>query len=94
MKVIERIHVVTPIAKVAAVLETLLAEHGYACRTEERGNRLRLVVGDGQLAVDLVRGREPREAVTDRQPTSQQPFRLLGGLARKSRERLTPTASR
>ncbi|HVN88069.1 MAG TPA: hypothetical protein VMW17_24770 [Candidatus Binatia bacterium] len=51
MKVIERIHVVTPIVKVAAALETVLAEHGYSCRTEAHGKRLRVVVGDGRLAV-------------------------------------------
>ena len=93
MKIIERIHVATPIAKVATALETLLAEHGYACRTETRGNRLRLVVGDGRLAVDLIRRAEPKEVLTDRRPTSQQPFRVLGGLARKSRERLPRAAS-
>jgi len=42
----------------------------------------------GQLAVDLPRDGEPKSVPADRRPTSQQPFRLLGDLSRKSRDRV------
>ena len=54
MKVIERIHVVTPVERVASAFQLLLAEHGYASRTEPTASGLRVIVSDGQLAVDLV----------------------------------------
>jgi len=58
MKVIDRIQVVTPVERVASAFELLLAEHGYACRTEPTINGLRLIVSDGRLAVDLVQKRK------------------------------------
>jgi hypothetical protein len=66
MTVIERIHVVTPLSKVVTALQTLMGEHGYTCRTESTVKGLRLVVGDGSFALDLVQHREPTRVAADR----------------------------
>ncbi len=66
MKVIECIHVVTPISEVATALQTLMGEHGYACRTESTVKGLRLVVGDGRFALDLVQDGEPKRVAAAR----------------------------
>jgi len=88
MKVIEQIHVVTPVARVAAALQTLVAEHGYTSRIEPTIRGLRLVVGNGQLAVDLVQRDDAKTADRGR-PISQLPFGLphLARERRKSLER-------
>ncbi len=61
MKVLESILVVTPISKVVSAFERLLAEHGYACRTELLADGFRLIASDGRFAVDLIQdGRRGR----------------------------------
>jgi len=47
-----------------------------------------------QLAVDLLRDREPKPLPADHRPISQQPFRLLGDLGRKSRGRINAARRR
>ena len=48
----------------------------------------------GRLAVDLIRNGEPKAVPADRRPTSQQPFRLLGDLGRKSGGRMNVARGR
>ena len=84
MRVVERIHVVTPVSQVVTALQTLMGEYGYTCRTESIVSGVRLLVGDGRFAVDLVQAGEPKRIAAVHRPTSQQPFRVLGGLEQKS----------
>jgi len=68
-KIIERICVVTPAAKVAAVLESLLAAHGYSSRSEPIAEGLRVVASDGRLALELIENAVPPSRSRSRQPT-------------------------